>query len=1766
MDNGVCGFYAVTNRRIPVRTFVKMTKRFETEAKAKHHFNVFRNEKESAESNSDFPVPKRQCFRFGPYVKIRRGNARLVYLYKKCTVAGQEVLVLVFLRDFQRGDHDYDRFKSKMTSEGERNSILSLQDVDWDAICAEIASELDALPPPILPELSQAELEFIQPGAGVTHDILKGSIYEGEDWVNAVVSTGFNDFSYIHDEILSHMTSEHTVPMVYNESYGRQGRHLVFACCEHPKGGEAWFLLGVGMPDELRRILSRLHDMGETPKFKDLLALCGRGRAYPASMMVEAEDMWREDIEKDREGCYILSDEEYEILKTGVQFPLFLTGRAGCGKSTMLQYIFADYALRYARTRDGNLCPPLYLSYTKELVDNAASLTEKLLTKNNIYLKKLDEAGLTFERDVKPRMPGMLYVFQDLLKECIADHEFNEGDEEDQETVADAGGEGLDGGAGSCEDASLAPGAVEGLGSPENDKKADAMGGEPEMAAVTVDGAGDGEPDAPAEVISGDATEAVADVREQATTLAEKAEGQIKEFTSDETETSLDADTADAGALSDVNDAVVDAITGHLSPEASTTAVPRKSILETRFADKNYISFSRFRLEWEKRFKNERGAREAYGPDISWHVIRTYIKGWDCEKLCDPAEYHQLGQNSRDDVSEDVFAKIYQRVWKGFYEGFLRDNGCWDDQDLVRYCLKNENGESCADARFSAIICDEAQDFTRIEMEFILRLSTFSHRQIHNRAQFFQLPFIFAGDEFQTINPTGFSWKSLRSNFCQSLAARVKFAQGSPEPKQLKNNYRSEPPIVRLGNRLQLIRLVRCGLTDAGVGPQKPYYESANHTPVCWLPPKERGIWKAFEGKNAALIVNAEDGQDVREYLKNSAIKEMFKYTEEGYPVGWSIYNPMQAKGLEYPLVALYGFDHMRGMDVNSLEAWLSNPGPLPDGEGYALELKYFFSKVYVAATRAKRKLFIMTDCKEENAFWRLLCCDGQDAERARRIEEMLLNKLPKNAGWETSSLGWLEPGDEESIRQETAVPAQDRADALAKNGESRGDPTLLEQAADAYVQAGQGDQATLCRAKAATLRGEYSRAGDHYSEIADNEKAVDAYWLDYSWNGNEVSLNKLREFKTSARLEVALARDTISGLTLGNMASLCDRLKRHFLEEPGCATRYADGWKRLIKAMLGQVKGVSQNQQGLVGEFLENVQPILLALPGLDIADRLGRLAFEAGLYAEAVAQWDTLPKKPKGYNHAKAEVTPFPEALKYLEHSDDPGWQRRACELWDADRLHGGPHELSGDQCICMVKALLGQNRISDAEELLPKALSSVLDLATGERFLQEARKKGCHIQADCVKSLFKLRFASVDGWNDDGKRFSSAKLNDLYRVLRKIKEISRSKYVQEFSRLEKAKDIMAKIQNEWQEYQRNTWNIFLLVEWGRMLERMEHRDLASMSFYAWALDRREDVVNSKILEEHMSVRWVASALRYFEHKPTKSLTDLGDINRRKEDERKIQKIQSMYPNGNYKEERPRFSHWLWAFEEVLKASRESGERKPKGGAIPKGPDPLVNAIRAARAPIGNIAAQLNNLDSMNVFPNGSVSAEALAGEMVAGGRNPKGRSLTGDPVVAMEMREDNVRGSDVRPKNSGVTEGGAAGMALQEDISKAKTLTEMPAEPVMETVPNVVEKGGGESPGCVDANLSGPMKKVDYKLKGYVVTFDPRHGFVRIEDSIGLIKFKRNGDVEEEGICREEKRLEDENGKILPFEVEVRDGVVRLSDAEAGGLMTMEFKLKG
>ena len=148
---------------------------------------------------------------------------------------------------------------------------------------------------------------------------------------------------------------------------------------------EVLLLLGVSTDEQtgaklLRRAEAIEAELGDDPKTALLQA---SQRAYPAIILGD-EDLPVGPAADDPLSNMALSPEESQVLESARSpehgFPLFINGRAGSGKSTILQYLFADLLFYYLKRDDSEgLAPPIYLTANGELLQTARKMVERML-------------------------------------------------------------------------------------------------------------------------------------------------------------------------------------------------------------------------------------------------------------------------------------------------------------------------------------------------------------------------------------------------------------------------------------------------------------------------------------------------------------------------------------------------------------------------------------------------------------------------------------------------------------------------------------------------------------------------------------------------------------------------------------------------------------------------------------------------------------------------------------------------------------------------------------------------------------------------------------------------------------------------------------------------------------------------------------------------------------------------------------------------------------------------------------------------------------------------------------------------------------------------------------------------------------------------------------------------------------------------------------------------------------------------------------------
>lgn len=264
------------------------------------------------------------------------------------------------------------------------------------------------------------------------------------------------------------------------------------------------------------------------------------------------------------------------------------------------------------------------------------------------------------------------------------------------------------------------------------------------------------------------------------------------------------------------------------------------------------FDYGRFKMWWEDRFRAEPGIRRLCNADVSWHVIRTYIKGIGSDGYLDPEDYREIPTKQKS-VTPDTYRIVFDTVWKRYQED-QQKHGYWDHQDLARYVLEND----LVKPELPVVFCDEAQDFTRIELEVLRRHCLFNARTL-NSFQLLQVPIAFAGDPFQTLNPTGFRWEATKAFFTDKFIKTYPGQKkGEINYQELTYNYRSSHHIVRFINSLQLTRSVLFGFSE--IKPQHPWEEDENVPRVAYFENTPETLAQLKKQSEIRIVVPCEQG------------------------------------------------------------------------------------------------------------------------------------------------------------------------------------------------------------------------------------------------------------------------------------------------------------------------------------------------------------------------------------------------------------------------------------------------------------------------------------------------------------------------------------------------------------------------------------------------------------------------------------------------------------------------------------------------------------------------------------------------------------------------------------------------------------------------------------------------------------------------------------------------------------------------------------------
>jgi len=660
------------------------------------------------------------------------------------------------------------------------------------------------------------------------------------------------------------------------------------------------------------------------------------------------------------------------------------------------------------------------------------------------------------------------------------------------------------------------------------------------------------------------------------------------------------------------------------------------------FTTEKRVEYPEFRNLWDKQRRSNPNANiRALSSELVWHVIRTYIKGMRDDTAGDDSffdvdNYHDLPKNLMS-VDLKTYKLIYDAVWRKWYKPLAEEQGYWDSQDLAHTIL--DSGINLA--TYPAIFCDEAQDFTRVELELILNLSIYAKRVLHpNEVQ--RVPFAFAGDPFQTLNPTGFDWDAVSSGFYEKLIEGLdRYGYGKEKfnvnYQSLEYNYRTTQNVVGFCN---LIQLWRGNIFDIpNLKPQKLWFKDRAapvnvffrvDNPICQNALKEQS--------EIVIILPCQEGEE-DDYVKSDPLLRSLTANEE---TARNFLSPMSAKGLEFSRVVLYKFgeEYTRGYQNLFDPIVIDDVPPYSDSEEI-LSLQYFMNRLYVAASRPTKRLIIVDTNDGIAQFWSI----PQIQDYKILIEQY------DSSEWKEEDLAYITQGMLNSFERDRDNPLE-LAKILYKVGIVEKSPYKLKLASANFIRANREQSALECDAERAKIEGDWLLAGDLNIQLGNLDEALDIYW-------QHRYFSRILRSEFEGGLEHQIADFLHNNSSIAACKGILNILQGVFKEQRQRIQEHLQETVDKIMYTLAEYDGDNLNYSEFYRQFMILRQQRFIFSDSIYLAE----LAYQAQYFEDACTIWaKTVPDAQfvpefihQHYYHARLETTPFPEKLEILDSVGD-------------------------------------------------------------------------------------------------------------------------------------------------------------------------------------------------------------------------------------------------------------------------------------------------------------------------------------------------------------------------------------------------------------------------------------------------------------------------------------------------------------------------------
>jgi len=451
--------------------------------------------------------------------------------------------------------------------------------------------------------------------------------------------------------------------------------------------------------------------------------------------------------------------------------------------------------------------------------------------------------------------------------------------------------------------------------------------------------------------------------------------------------------------------------------------------------------WSRFSKWWKGRSGANAYIRGGESPSEIFRILRLLVFGYlPVDRSANNYERQELEERRRStERVHDVTAEDLNRAlvtWESYRSHLLRsgknsDTIALTTADRTRYAADLVMQNPAAHGCWGHIIADEAQDLSEHDLRFLCCLSRFSSRGIevdrdmNHKAFSLALPLILAGDEMQSVSPSGFTFAG-----CQQLLEQITNDMGfhvatPPNVFRLDDNFRNLERIARLSTATR--RLLSAQSRNKHVTEPRIHRHAEGPGLVGQIVHNDSidSSIGSFLNLSSVAVVLPCRSEELEAYIKSPEFRAVIG---DAHIVNPSTFLTVEeCKGLEYPVVLI--------LDFASAYERYSRDG----------QLTWFLNALTVAVSRARDRVFFLDKASAPTQLWTDLKSKGgpelsklqgfeviiTDNEKAQtlvsRMRALATNSDTNQAKSETLNLLYLfySEGVELLSRDNLTVPAR---------------------------------------------------------------------------------------------------------------------------------------------------------------------------------------------------------------------------------------------------------------------------------------------------------------------------------------------------------------------------------------------------------------------------------------------------------------------------------------------------------------------------------------------------------------------------------------------------------------------------------------------------------------------------------------------------------------------------------------------------------------------